>query len=66
MLHYYMTWLRTLRREEGQDLAEYALILGLIAVVLIGVIGALTGSMETIFNAIKGALDTAASGGTGG
>ena len=63
MLHYYMTWLRTLRREEGQDLAEYALILGLIAVVLIGVISLLTGSMQTIFNTIKDALDTAASGG---
>jgi Flp pilus assembly pilin Flp len=48
MFRYLVTWFQTtpvyraLRREDGQDLAEYALILGLIAIGLIVVLGLLT------------------------
>ena len=64
MFRYLVTWFHTtpvyraLRREEGQDLAEYALILGLIAVGLIVVLGALrTGIgniLQTIANTLSG------------
>ena len=65
MFRYLVTWFHTtpvyraLRREEGQDLAEYALILALIAVVLVLVIGALSGAIANIFNAIRNTLNTA-------
>ncbi len=59
MLHYFLTWFRTLKREEGQDLAEYALLIALIAVALVFVVGALAGGMANIFNAVRNALETA-------
>ena len=61
MLHYLMTWARTLRREQGQDLAEYALLIALIAVVLVLVIGALSGGLANIFNTIRDTLENAQS-----
>lgn len=59
MLHYLLTWFRTLKREEGQDLAEYALLIALIAVALVLVVGALAGGMANIFNVVRNALETA-------
>jgi pilus assembly protein Flp/PilA len=59
MLHYYLTWLRTLKREEGQDLAEYALLLALIAIAAVGALTALGGQIRDVFNAITAALDAA-------
>jgi Flp pilus assembly pilin Flp len=45
-----------MQREEGQDMAEYALLLSLIAVVCIGTIGSLangiTGVMNNVINAL--------------
>ncbi len=59
MLHYFMSWFRTLKREEGQDLAEYALLIALIAVALVLVVAALSGGMANIFNAVRAALESA-------
>lgn len=56
MLQYYVTWLRTQtwwpKREEGQDLAEYALLLGLIAVVVVLMVTALGDQIKAIFKQI--------------
>lgn len=43
-------------REEGQTLVEYALIIALVSVALIAALGALTGNITGIFNAIGTAL----------
>jgi pilus assembly protein Flp/PilA len=44
------------RSEEGQSLAEYALILALIAVVVAGVLVTLQGSISGIFDTISSKL----------
>ena len=43
-----------LRREEGQTMAEYALILSLIAVVTAAVIVLLGGQISSVFNSVTG------------
>ena len=48
-----------LKREEGQGLAEYALILVLIAIVVIGALTALGGQVQTVFDTITGGLSGA-------
>lgn len=50
---------RFLQEEEGQGLVEYALIIGLIAVVAIAALTASGGSISTIFNTISGKLSSA-------
>jgi pilus assembly protein Flp/PilA len=45
-----------LRREEGQTMAEYALLLGLILVVTAVVIAALGGQISSIFTSVTNAL----------
>ncbi len=45
-----------LRKEEGQDLAEYALLISLIALVAIAGVTLLGGRISAIFNAIAGAI----------
>jgi pilus assembly protein Flp/PilA len=50
---------RFVREEEGQGLVEYALIIGLIAVVAIAALTASGGSISSIFNTISGKLSTA-------
>jgi pilus assembly protein Flp/PilA len=45
-----------LRREEGQTLVEYALILALIAVALVTALGLLEGGISTEFSKITAAL----------
>jgi pilus assembly protein Flp/PilA len=50
--------LRTLRDEEaGQGLVEYALIIGLVSVVLIGALTALEGSIDGAFEKVQLALE---------
>jgi pilus assembly protein Flp/PilA len=44
------------RREEGQDLLEYALLIALIALVAAAGVAAAGGQVNTIFNAIVGAI----------
>jgi len=46
-------------REEGQALAEYGLLLGLIAVVVIAAVTLLGGQIDTILGAVTTALGTA-------
>jgi len=46
---YLMNWLR---REEGQGMAEYALIIALVAVVLIGALVILQEDIQGVFEAI--------------
>ncbi|OPZ71880.1 MAG: Flp/Fap pilin component [bacterium ADurb.Bin478] len=43
-------------KEEGQTLAEYALILVLIAIAVIAAVTLLGGQIEAVFNAITAAL----------
>jgi pilus assembly protein Flp/PilA len=45
-----------LREDEGQTLAEYALILGLIAVVSIAAVTLLGGRVSTIMNSVAGSI----------
>jgi pilus assembly protein Flp/PilA len=45
-----------LAREEGQTMAEYGLLIALVAILLIGVIGTFTGALSGTFNTISGAL----------
>ena len=51
-----------LKNEEGQDMAEYGMLLGLIAVVVMVAVGAIGGSLFEIFDY----LATSAVGWTGG
>lgn len=51
---------RFVREEEGQGLVEYALIIGLIAVVAIAALTASGGSISSLFSSISGQLSTAA------
>jgi len=45
--------------ESGQDLAEYALLLGLITVAVVGVIALIGGQVLALFTATEEALGTA-------
>ena len=56
MLQYLLSRVTTLKCEEGQDLAEYALLIALIAVALVLIVGALAGGIGNIFNAVRNAL----------
>lgn len=49
--------LPSLKREDGQTLTEYALILALVAIVVAGSIGFLTGNIQDLFSEIGSALD---------
>ncbi len=42
--------------EEGQDLAEYALVIALIAVVAVGALTALGGNIANTLNSIAGSI----------
>jgi len=44
------------RKDEGQSLVEYALIIGLVAVALIAGLGVLAGSLDAQFTEIVNAL----------
>jgi pilus assembly protein Flp/PilA len=48
------------RREDGQDLLEYALLVALIALIAIGAVGLAGGAVNTIFSNIAAALTAAA------
>ena len=45
-----------LKREEGQDLAEYGLVIALIAVVAIAALTLLGGNISTILSSLAGAI----------
>jgi pilus assembly protein Flp/PilA len=44
------------KREEGQDLAEYAILLALIALIVIVAVTLLGGNISTVFNNMAGRL----------
>jgi pilus assembly protein Flp/PilA len=49
-------WIESLKREEGQTLAEYALLLALIAILVIGAVTLLQENITSVFNRIAGRL----------
>ena len=49
-------WIESLKREEGQTLAEYALLLALIAILVIGAVTLLQENITAVFNDIAGKL----------
>ena len=53
MFNRFMSWLK---QEEGQDLAEYGLVIALIAVVAIAALTLLGGNISTILGSIAGAI----------
>lgn len=47
---------RLVKEEDGQAITEYALIIGLVAVVAIAAIGLLGGKIKAVFEALVAAL----------
>jgi Flp pilus assembly pilin Flp len=58
MLELYLKILNWLQREEGQDLAEYALLLGLIALIVIVAVVALGGGLSGVFDKLASSVAT--------
>jgi pilus assembly protein Flp/PilA len=56
MLNLYLRLRALLAQEEGQDLAEYALLLALIAIVAVAAITLLGTNVQAIFNNIAAQL----------
>jgi Flp pilus assembly pilin Flp len=54
MLYLYFRIKNWLEREEGQDLAEYALLIGLIAIAAVAAVEILGGGIQDTFTAIGG------------
>lgn len=61
--YYYLILKSHLEREEGQDLIEYALIAGLLALAAVAALMALGGSIQNMWNALAGAVAAATGGG---
>jgi pilus assembly protein Flp/PilA len=49
-------WIESLKREEGQTLAEYALLLALIAILVIGAVTLLQENITSVFTNIANKL----------
>ena len=47
---------RVRHREEGQTLVEYALIIALVSIALIGALGLMTGALKGVFSRITSEL----------
>jgi pilus assembly protein Flp/PilA len=58
MARWMVQMLVRVRRDEGQDLLEYALLVALIALVCVGAIGLAGTNVNSIFGQIAGALST--------
>ena len=56
MFEYIKTWLLSKRSEKGQDLAEYALLIGLIALIVVVAVTLLGANISTIFSQIATAI----------
>ena len=52
MFEYLKTWMIANKGEKGQDLAEYALLIGLIALVVVAAVTILGTSLTNVFNTI--------------
>ena len=60
MQHVIAAAIRLVRRDDGQDLLEYALLVALIALVAVGAVTAAGTSVSDIFTKIAGSLSTSA------
>jgi pilus assembly protein Flp/PilA len=49
-------WVKVQNRERGQGLVEYALIIALVAILLVGALTLLKGQLSTVFSNISGSL----------
>ena len=49
-----LKWAR--KRQEGQTMAEYAVVLGVITLAVVGVFTALSGGISGAINSVKGAI----------
>ncbi|MCU0507089.1 MAG: Flp family type IVb pilin [Anaerolineae bacterium] len=65
LLQLYVYLQNMLRREEGQDLAEYALLIGLIALVVVAAVVLLGNELTGVFNRIADAVSGWPIGGGG-
>lgn len=54
----YLRFCNWMHREEGQDLAEYALLIGLIALVVLVAVTLLGTGLQGVFNRIAGEVAT--------
>ena len=61
MLMLVNTIVANLKREEGQGLAEYALIIVLVAIAVVGALTALGGQIDSVFSGIVTNLSGAGS-----
>ncbi len=61
MTKFYLTLTRLLRDKEGQDLVEYALLAGFIAVAAGALLPGISTSISTIFSKMASVLTNAAS-----
>jgi Flp pilus assembly pilin Flp len=66
MLELYLNIINWLNSDEGQDLAEYALLLGLIAVVVMGAVMILGNSLLAFFTGLAASVTAWAGGSSGG
>jgi len=60
LLKFYVTLQALFNREDGQDMAEYSLLLALITLAVISVVSGLTTPIKTIFTNVTNALSSAA------
>lgn len=60
--HYYLILKAYLNNEEGQDLIEYALIAGLLALAAVAALTAMSGTLDAIWTSLNNALTEAAGG----
>jgi pilus assembly protein Flp/PilA len=65
MLNLYLNIRNWLNAEEGQDLAEYGLLLGLIAVIVMVAVAVLGESLLALFDRLAAAVAAWSGGGTG-
>ncbi len=61
MLALYLRIRNLFVNEEGQDLIEYALLAGLLALAVVAALTAASGSLNTLWDAIETQLNSAAS-----
>ena len=58
MIDKFYIWLMTRRPEKGQDLAEYALLIGLIALIVILAVTLLGQQISSVFSRIASNIST--------
>jgi pilus assembly protein Flp/PilA len=59
LIAFFQVLLSDVKREDGQTLVEYGLIVALISIALVAVLGLVTGSLSTIFSDVSNALTSA-------